>query len=69
MVNVGNFSMDRTHTFFVLVFLIVQCVLYVDCMPSVVTLLEARGPLAWDNVDDGLGSAHPDVTRLLAYAG
>ena len=33
------------------------------------TPLEARGPRPWDNFSDGLGSAHPDVTRLLAHAG
>ena len=33
------------------------------------TPLESRGPRAWEDVNDGLGSAHPDVTRLLAHAG
>ena len=47
----------------------VNSISVIDAMPSVVTPLEARGPRAWDNVHDGLGGAHPDVTRLLAHAG
>ena len=52
-----------------LILLTIQWVVFVDCAPSALTPLAARGPLAWDNVNDGLGSAHPDVTRLLAHAG